>query len=316
MTDRIERELKLDAPVDEVWDAITSDGWLADEVQLDLSPGGDASFRSDAGTRSGWVEQVLAPARLTFWWAAGDQPASRVELTLIPDRDGGTRLRVVESRPLEVLDLVGIPLGAGRLDLRPGAGGRLAMATTSDRAGAVFGALSDPTRRVLLQTIASQPTATATELASELPISRQAVLKHLAALADAGLVQRERSGREVRYRVTPEPLSDAVSWMADVGGQWDDRLAALKLVSLQRGIDPEVRDRPADDLLERRRGHRAAVDRSLRLVDHDRDEQFRRARGNEADERRDVRAVGVIAVDRDVGRAGFPGQVIAGDRGA
>jgi DNA-binding transcriptional ArsR family regulator len=96
-----------------------------------------------------------------------------------------------------------------------------------DRAGAVFGALSDPTRRALLQTIAAQPQATATELASDLPISRQAVLKHLAALADAGLVDRERSGREVRYKVTPEPLTDAVSWMADVGGQWDGRLAAL-----------------------------------------------------------------------------------------
>jgi DNA-binding transcriptional ArsR family regulator len=98
---------------------------------------------------------------------------------------------------------------------------------TPDRAGAVFGALSDPTRRSLLQTIAEQPAATATELASELPISRQAVLKHLAALADAGLVDRERSGREVRYRMTPAPLSDAVSWMADVGGQWDTRLATL-----------------------------------------------------------------------------------------
>ncbi len=96
-----------------------------------------------------------------------------------------------------------------------------------DRAGAVFGALSDPTRRALLQTIAEQPAATATKLASELPISRQAVLKHLAALADAGLVDRERAGREVRYKVTPEPLSDAVSWMADVGGQWDARLASL-----------------------------------------------------------------------------------------
>jgi DNA-binding transcriptional ArsR family regulator len=97
-----------------------------------------------------------------------------------------------------------------------------------DRAGAVFSALADPTRRALLSTIADQPSATATELASELPISRQAVLKHLTALADAGLLDRERSGREVRYRVTPEPLSDAVSWMADVGAQWDDRLAALR----------------------------------------------------------------------------------------
>jgi DNA-binding transcriptional ArsR family regulator len=98
----------------------------------------------------------------------------------------------------------------------------------ADRAGAVFGALSDPTRRELLATIASHPAATATELASELPISRQAVLKHLTALADAGLLDRERSGREVRYRVTPEPLSDAVSWMAQVGGGWDERLGALR----------------------------------------------------------------------------------------
>jgi DNA-binding transcriptional ArsR family regulator len=61
-----------------------------------------------------------------------------------------------------------------------------------------------------------------------MPISRQAVVKHLAALAEAGLVDRERAGREVRYHVTPEPLSDAVSWMADVGGQWDQRLATLR----------------------------------------------------------------------------------------
>jgi DNA-binding transcriptional ArsR family regulator len=91
----------------------------------------------------------------------------------------------------------------------------------------VFGALADPTRRQLLSTIASQP-ATATELAGGLPISRQAVVKHLGALTDAGLLERERAGREVRYRVTPEPLSDAVSWMAHVGARWDDRLAALE----------------------------------------------------------------------------------------
>jgi DNA-binding transcriptional ArsR family regulator len=97
----------------------------------------------------------------------------------------------------------------------------------SDRAGAVFGALSDPRRRALLAEIARHPEATATELAAELPISRQAVLKHLNALADAGLLDSERSGREVRYRVTPAPLSDAVSWMAAVGAQWDERLAVL-----------------------------------------------------------------------------------------
>ena len=103
------------------------------------------------------------------------------------------------------------------------------MASSPDRAGAVFGALSDPTRRQLLAAISDQRAATATELAAALPISRQAVLKHLSALADAGLVDRERSGREVRYTVTPEPLSDAVSWMAAVGGQWDDRLRSLQV---------------------------------------------------------------------------------------
>ncbi len=91
---------------------------------------------------------------------------------------------------------------------------------------AVFGALADATRRNLLSVLADRP-ATATELAGGLPISRQAVVKHLNALADAGLVSRHRSGREVRYSVTPAPLSNAVSWIATVGAQWDDRLAAL-----------------------------------------------------------------------------------------
>jgi DNA-binding transcriptional ArsR family regulator len=97
-----------------------------------------------------------------------------------------------------------------------------------DRAGAVFGALSDSTRRALLAAIAGHPPATATELAAQLPISRQAVLKHLNALEAAGLLDRTRSGREVRYRFTPAPLSDAVDWMTAVGAEWDERLAVLR----------------------------------------------------------------------------------------
>jgi len=97
-----------------------------------------------------------------------------------------------------------------------------------DRAGAVFGALSDSTRRALLAAIAAHPATTATELAAQLPISRQAVLKHLNALAAAGLLDRTRSGREVRYRFTPAPLSDAVDWMTAVGAEWDERLALLR----------------------------------------------------------------------------------------
>jgi uncharacterized protein YndB with AHSA1/START domain len=116
MTEFVERELLIAAPAEDVWDAVTSDGWLSDEVDLDLRPGGEASFRDRAGVRTGWIEEAVAPERLTFWWAWDDQPATRVELTLAACGDDETRLRVVETRPLELLDLVGIPL--------PGAGGR------------------------------------------------------------------------------------------------------------------------------------------------------------------------------------------------
>jgi ArsR family transcriptional regulator, cadmium/lead-responsive transcriptional repressor len=98
---------------------------------------------------------------------------------------------------------------------------------TDEQTGRVFSALADPTRRRLLSAISATP-ATATQLAGDLPISRQAVSKHLTALADAGLLERERVGRDIRYRVTPEPLAEAVSWMAAVGGQWDMRLDSLR----------------------------------------------------------------------------------------
>jgi len=97
-----------------------------------------------------------------------------------------------------------------------------------DRADAVFAALADGGRRRLLTLLGEQGEASATELARGLPVSRQAVQKQLGLLADAGLVTTRREGREVLYRPTPEPMSDAVAWMAEVGGQWDDRLAALE----------------------------------------------------------------------------------------
>jgi DNA-binding transcriptional ArsR family regulator len=96
------------------------------------------------------------------------------------------------------------------------------------RADDVFAALSDPTRRAVVELIGDRGEATASELARELPVSRQAVHKHLTSLAAAGLVEDRREGREVRYRLTPAPMSEAMSWMAAVGGQWDARLARLR----------------------------------------------------------------------------------------
>jgi DNA-binding transcriptional ArsR family regulator len=95
------------------------------------------------------------------------------------------------------------------------------------RVDAVFDALGDSSRRTLVRAIAARGDATATELAAELPVTRQAVAKQLAALADAGLLRATRSGREMRYSVTPEPFGDAVGWMVEVGARWDDRLARL-----------------------------------------------------------------------------------------
>jgi DNA-binding transcriptional ArsR family regulator len=92
----------------------------------------------------------------------------------------------------------------------------------------VFNALADPNRRFLVESLAARGAATATQLAAELPVTRQAVAKHLAALSAAGLVDATRAGRETRYSLTPGPLTGAIAWMERVGAQWDDRLAALR----------------------------------------------------------------------------------------
>jgi DNA-binding transcriptional ArsR family regulator len=92
----------------------------------------------------------------------------------------------------------------------------------------VFDALADATRRQVLRHLADRGPQTPTELADHLPVTRQAVSKHLDVLGRAGLVSSNRSGRETRFTFQPEPLTDAAAWMADVGGTWDRRLAALK----------------------------------------------------------------------------------------
>lgn len=97
-----------------------------------------------------------------------------------------------------------------------------------DRTDAVFSALADPTRRQVILALSEQGPSTATGLAANLPVTRQAVTKHLSALANAGLVTSSRRGREKLYQISPRPLTDAVSWMADLGARWDERLAALR----------------------------------------------------------------------------------------
>lgn len=92
----------------------------------------------------------------------------------------------------------------------------------------VFTALGDATRLEVLTTLARSGPATATELASRMPITRQAVSKHLTALDAAGLVVRAPAGREVRYQFDPAPLEDLARWASDATNTWDRRLERLR----------------------------------------------------------------------------------------
>jgi DNA-binding transcriptional ArsR family regulator len=93
---------------------------------------------------------------------------------------------------------------------------------------AVFAALADPTRRRVLRLVAEHGPTSATTLEREMPVTRQAIAKHLLVLSHAGLVARRREGQEVRYALVPEQLSGAAEWITALGARWDERLARLR----------------------------------------------------------------------------------------
>jgi uncharacterized protein YndB with AHSA1/START domain len=99
---QVERELVVPEEPERVWESLSEPEWLGEDATIELRPAGGVR----AGDRSGFVEEAQAPRRLTFWWSAEGEESTRVELELLPDADG-TRVRVVESRPLAVLDTVG-----------------------------------------------------------------------------------------------------------------------------------------------------------------------------------------------------------------
>jgi DNA-binding transcriptional ArsR family regulator len=93
----------------------------------------------------------------------------------------------------------------------------------------VFTALADPSRRAILAALAATGPATATDLASRLPITRQAIAKHLALLAEAGLVAAEPGERRrVRYRLRSAPMQVAQQFLAALARDWDSQLDALQ----------------------------------------------------------------------------------------
>jgi DNA-binding transcriptional ArsR family regulator len=91
----------------------------------------------------------------------------------------------------------------------------------------VFTALADPTRRGVLESLVRDGATTATALASRLPVTRQAVGKHLSTLERAGLVRCRRVGREAKYEPRAAPLTEAAGWLTGLAREWDTRLARI-----------------------------------------------------------------------------------------
>lgn len=92
----------------------------------------------------------------------------------------------------------------------------------------VLAALADPTRRAVFERLNSDGPASASKLAAEMPVSRQAISKHLSLLDSVGLVDRSEQGREVVYSARVDPLGDVATWLETVGSSWDHRLARLR----------------------------------------------------------------------------------------
>ncbi|MFB7334760.1 ArsR/SmtB family transcription factor [Streptomyces adustus] len=131
---------------------------------------------------------------------------------------------------------------------RPGADG------TRDTVDGVLAALADPTRRRLLELLAARGQASATSLAEHLPVSRQAVVKHLAVLDAAGLVRGGRAGREVRYAVRPDALDATARWMASLAADWDRRLAAIKDAAEAAEVTEATEATEATEVAEQEQG--------------------------------------------------------------
>jgi DNA-binding transcriptional ArsR family regulator len=95
----------------------------------------------------------------------------------------------------------------------------------------VLQALSDTTRRAVLELVVKRGVATATEVAADLPVSRQAVAHHLGKLESVGLVEGRRVGREVLFRPRPDALRATGAWLVDVASSWERRLDHIRRIA-------------------------------------------------------------------------------------
>jgi DNA-binding transcriptional ArsR family regulator len=95
----------------------------------------------------------------------------------------------------------------------------------------LWSAVGDPVRRRMLDLLLAGGGGTATTLSGQLPVTRQAVAKHLGVLGRVGLVHDTQSGRERLYRVDEAQLARAVAQLSAVGAAWDARLQRIKRIA-------------------------------------------------------------------------------------
>ncbi len=251
--DRIERETTIAAPVERVWAVLTEaehiGRWFADAgAEIDLRPGGALVMRWQRARHDpARVEAVEPPRRFAYRWTAhhaaqGAEPAegnsTLVEFTLTPEGDG-TRLRVVESGFASLATDEQARVKANYDDNAGGWAQMLAAGAEYARAGGGLTARARrprcsprwPTRPAgaCSTLLAEHGEGTATTLAGELPVSRVAVVKHLAVLDRAGLVRGPPRGPRGPLHGADRSSSTRppAGWPAS-RPQWDARLAAIK----------------------------------------------------------------------------------------
>jgi DNA-binding transcriptional ArsR family regulator len=111
----------------------------------------------------------------------------------------------------------------------------------------LWSAIGDPTRRQMLDLLLAAGSGTSTSLSERLPVTRQAVAKHLAVLDRAGLVHGQTAGRERHYRIDEEQLARALAQLNAVSTAWDGRLRRIKrLAEALQNIDEERGTPPPD----------------------------------------------------------------------
>src|SRR3977135_1828087 len=234
----IERELHVDAVPEVVFEVVSSpehiSEWWTDDAEVEATPGavGELVWGDRADVVPITVVNAEPPRLFSFRWCypegkVDDSANSLLATFELTPSGTGTRIRATETRCRECSQERGVPRAAG---VNP---------MTAPVDDDLWSAVGDPTRRRMLDLLLADGDGTATSLSEQLPVTRQAIAKHLGVLDRVGLVHATPAGRERRYRVDEAQLARAVAQLSSVGAAWDARLRRIKRIAeaIQRRKD-------------------------------------------------------------------------------